>query len=201
MNNWGWQELIQGALVAFFAQGLGDQAAVKAGWVGNAPFEGTKEKAVLAIEALPAMRDVAPAELRSWTTPPTNDPTPETEAIADYGDQIVPVVMNLYVIADTDGKTKRARILKEIEDLWPVAEGRAPIVNLTLSNAEATRAHVSLESVEMMDDPEGLAANEWRALIRLEVRHALERKLTLPYCRTIQLGAEADSLQPVDTIS
>ncbi|MCC6546226.1 hypothetical protein IT570_03570 [Candidatus Sumerlaeota bacterium] len=191
-------ELVAAALVAYLNSATSFTWNISVGWVGNEPLD--ENKPTLAIEPLTPRNDFENARVDGFTVPAV-DADPVTNVKLDFGSTVLGLTGNLYMRSERNGKTERAKALRQIERAFAPREPGVPAgVVLVLGNDEHTRAHITLEDIQRGDSAEGIRRDEWRAILKFEARYALETTVQKPFCRTIQLGDSADNLTPIDTL-
>ena len=192
-------ELLLTSLAASLAEALGNACEVKIGWVGNDPFP--EGKRVLCLEVEESGSEIANARVEAYSTPPIENEEPVSKVVLDYGDGDARIVGNLYVVSRTNGKQLRSEIVKKVEGLFAPSEpGYTATLLLTLSCPEQTVAEFEYERPDIGDNAEGIRRDEWRAVLRFRATFPLHATIEKPFCRTIEIGASADDLRPINSI-
>lgn len=191
------EELIIAALMNYLRGMNGFTCNIVMGWVGNEEFQG----AVLSLESLSSVTDFENARVEKFSVPEESEP-PVTDVVLDYGRAIVPLTANLYVRSESNGKTERSKLLRQIRNAFaPKEPGVAAGVILTLANAEETRVRITLEDAQANDAAEGIRRDEWRAILKFEAMCALETTIQKPFCREIQIGDIEENLTAINLLT
>lgn len=186
-EQWDPTDLVLGALAAELSERLDGVLTVEIGWVGSTPLTSARNQALFLLEAGTPQRELAAAVIQSTTPPEDYEVSAQGSAVYDYGRAKIMITGNLYVWSDRRGKTRRTLLSRAVEQAFDLVEGEPPHIRLTLDDGLGTIAYIVLDDINHRDEPEGLKANEWRSIFRLQATCPLRAERSQSFCRDIVL--------------
>jgi hypothetical protein len=184
------------AIVHYYRTALPTHWHVALGWVGNAPLPDSNPS--LTFEIAADDKDDLPAFIVSVDDPAPDDP-PIATAKVQFARLNLNIAANLYIYSQHQGKTLRSDSIRRIHQVLPINIGAARALILQ-PPAVPNILHLEHLTTELIDDPDSIRRNEWRAIMRFRASMSLTQQVALPYCRTIATGTDPDQLVPVDHV-